>query len=120
MSSSPKSPDFAEYVSHDSFQAGIAAGRMRVVINPKLARRFVSQRLLLVVFLLPLIGVGVVLALAGNLWLGGGMVALGVIANRVLMRQAGKITLHLALRDARAYEAATQGGVMEVRAVDAG
>ena len=122
MSPSPKSPqpqEFAEYVSHDDFQAGMAAGRVRVIINPKLARRFVSQRLLLLVFLLPLIGIGIALALSGQLWLGGGMVALGVIINRVLMHQAGKITLHLALREAKAYEAATQNGVMEVRHADA-
>ncbi|MDM0045190.1 hypothetical protein QTH91_11905 [Variovorax dokdonensis] len=118
MSPSPSPQAFADYVSHEDFQAGMAAGRMRVIINPKLARRFVSQRLLLMVFLLPLIGVGVVLALAGKLWLGGGMVALGVIINRALMYQAGKIALHLALRDPNAYDAATQNGVMEVRPLD--
>jgi len=110
---------FAEFVSHADFRAGLAAGRMRVVVDRKLARRFVTQRLLLMVFLLPLIGVGIVLALAGELWAGGGFVAFGIVLNRVLMAQSGNIVVQLALRDARDYEAVTEGGVMEVRRTDA-
>ena len=44
--------DFAEYVSHEEFRAGLAAGRFRVVVNPKLARRQ-AQRLLLIVVVTP-------------------------------------------------------------------
>jgi hypothetical protein len=107
--------DFAEYVAYEEFRAGLAAGRMRVVVNPKLARRYVSQRLLLIVVLTPLIGVGIALALTGARWPGALLVALGVVLHRVVAWQAPKILLQLALRDRQVYEHVTQNGVMEVR-----
>jgi hypothetical protein len=113
----PVGGDFAEYVAFEEFRAGLPAGRFRVVIDPKLARRYVSQRLMLIVLLLPVIGAGLALALTGNTWAGALLVAVGVIANRVLMAQSGKIVLHLASHDAKAYEHVTQHGVMEVRRV---
>ena len=107
--------EFAEYVAYEEFRAGLPAGRFHVVVNPKLARRYVSQRLLLIVFVTPLIGVGLALALTGRTWAGAALVALGVLLNRAVSWQAPKILLHLALRDRRVYEQATQNGVMEVR-----
>ena len=109
--------DFAEYVAYEDFRSGLPAGRFRVVVNPKLARRFVSQRLMLVVLVLPVIGVGMALALTGRTWTGALLVAAGVLANRIVMWQAGRILLHLALNDAKTYQQVTQGGVMEVRRV---
>ncbi|MEJ5989940.1 hypothetical protein WG902_08080 [Ramlibacter sp. PS3R-8] len=111
------SGEFAEYVAHEDFRSGLPAGRFRVIVDPKLARRYVSQRLLLVVVVLPVIGVGIALALTGRTWPGALLIAAGVLLNRVVMWQAGRILLHLALRDAKTYEQVTQGGVMEVRRV---
>lgn len=107
--------DYAEYVAYEDFRSGLPAGRFRVVVDPKLARRYVSQRLLLIVVLIPMIGIGLALALLGATWTGALLVAAGVALNRVLMWQAPKILLHLAARDARVYEHVTQHGVMEVR-----
>ncbi len=107
--------DFAEYVSHEEFRAGLPAGRFRVIVDPKLARRFVAQRLMLLVVLMPLIGVGIALALTGQRWLGAAMVAAGVLLNRVVAWQAPKILLQMAQRDARVYEYVTQNGLLEVR-----
>jgi hypothetical protein len=45
--------DYAEYVAFEEFRAGLPAGRFRVVVDPKLARRYVSQRLMLIVLLMP-------------------------------------------------------------------
>jgi hypothetical protein len=106
---------FAEYVSHEEFRTGLPAGRFRIVVNPKLARRYVSQRLLLMVVLLPLIGVGIALALTGQTWLGASLVAVGVLLNRVVMWQAPKILLQMALRDPKVYGHVTEHGLMEVR-----
>jgi hypothetical protein len=106
---------FAEYVSHEEFRAGLPAGRFRVVVDPKLARRYVSQRLMLVVFLMPLIGVGIAVALTGRTWIGAALVAAGVVLHRVLMWQAPKILLHMAQGDAKVYGYATENSVMEVR-----
>ena len=109
--------DCAEYVPYEDFRSGLPAGRFRVIVDPKLARRYVSQRLLLIVLVLPLIGVGMALALTGRPWPGALLVAGGVLLNRVVMWQSGRIVLHLALNDAKTYEQVTQHGIMEVRRV---
>ncbi|HYE38364.1 MAG TPA: hypothetical protein VEB23_00435 [Ramlibacter sp.] len=106
---------FAEYVSHEEFRAGLPAGRLRVVVDPKLARRYVAQRLLLMVVLMPVIGVGIALVLTGQTLPGALLVFGGVGLHRVVRWQAPKILLNMALRDARVYEHVTQNGLMEVR-----
>lgn len=107
--------EFAEYVAYEDFRSGLPAGRFRVIVDPKLARRYVSQRLMLIVVVVPLIGVGMALALTGRPWGGAALIAAGVLLNRVVMWQAGRILLHLALHDAKTYLQVTQAGVMEVR-----
>ena len=109
--------EYAEYVAYEDFRSGLPAGRFRVIVDPKLARRYVSQRLMLVVVVLPVIGVGMALALTGRTWPGLALIATGVLLNRVVMWQAGRILLHLALHDPKTYLQVTQSGVMEVRRV---
>lgn len=109
--------EFAEYVPHEEFRAGLPAGRMRVVVDPKLARRYVAQRLLLLVVLMPVIGVGIALVLTGQTLPGALLVFAGVALHRVVRWQAPKILLNMALRDAAVYEHVTQNGLMEVRRV---
>jgi len=108
---------FAEYVAHEEFRAGLPRGRFRVVVDPKLARRYVSQRLMLIVLLMPVIGIGIALALLGARWTGGLLVLIGVVFHRLVMWQAPQILVHMATRDAKVYEHATQEGLMEVRRV---
>jgi hypothetical protein len=107
--------DFADHVAYEEFRAGLPAGRFRVVVDPKLARRYVAQRLLLMVVLMPLIGVGIALVLTGQTWPGALLVFGGVALHRVVRWQAPKILLNMALRDAAVYEHVTQSGVLEVR-----
>ena len=57
-------------MAYEDFRSGLPAGRFRVIVDPKLARRYVSQRLMLVVLVLPLIGVGIALAMTGRTWPG--------------------------------------------------
>jgi hypothetical protein len=107
--------EYAEAISHEEFRAGLPMGRLRLVVNPKLARRYVSQRLLLVVVLMPVIGIGVALVLMRATWPGALLVAAGVLVHRTVQWQAPRILLHMALRDAAVYEHVTQNGIMEVR-----
>jgi hypothetical protein len=109
------SGDFAEYIAHEEFRAGLPAGRFRVIVDPKQARRYVARRLLLLVVVTPLIGVGLAFALMGRTWPGALLVAAGVLLNRVVMWQAPKILLHMATRDPAVYEFVTHNGLMEVR-----
>lgn len=105
----------APYVAHEEFRAGLPAGRFRVVVDPKRARRYIARRLLLIVLLMPVIGVGIALALLGATWTGGLVVAAGVLLNRVVMWQAPRLLLQMALRDPSVYAFATENGLMEVR-----
>src|SRR5690606_39345197 len=102
--------DTVEYVSHEEFRAGLPAGRFRVVVDPKLARRFVAQRLMLMVVLMPVIGVGIALVLTGQTWPGALLVFAGVGLHRLVRWQAPKILLQMALRDPAVYDHATADG----------
>lgn len=109
--------EYAEYVSHEEFRAGLPAGRLRLVVNPELARAYVGQRLHVMALSLPFIGIGMFLAVTGRTWLGAALVFAGVAFNRLTRSQAPKILVHLALRNPAVYRDVTQGGVMEVRRV---
>ncbi len=103
------------YVPHADFAAGLPYGRYRVVVNPALARPYVVQRTRVNLFAATLIAIGALLAFAGHTWVGGAAVAIGIAANRLLGSQAGKIVLHLALKDPRVYHEVITNGVLEVR-----
>ena len=107
--------DEVDYVAHQEFRAGLPAGRFRVVVNPKLTRRYVAQRLLLMVVLMPVIGVGIALVLMGKTWPGALLVGVGVALNRIVMWQAPRILLQMALRDPSVYDFVTTNGLLEVR-----
>lgn len=107
--------DYAEFISHDEFRAGLPQGRFRIVVNPKLARAFVKQRLWLLQVTLPILGIGAALALTGHTWWGGLLVFLGIALNRAVVWGSPRILLHLALHDASVYAFATQHGIMEVQ-----
>ena len=115
MSDPPPDTDSVPFIAHDEFRSRLAHGRLRIVVNPVLARRFVVQRTRVDLLALLLIGAGALLALSGWSWPGMALVVAGIVANRLVRRQAERILLHLAANDAAVYaEAATQG-VMEVR-----
>jgi hypothetical protein len=107
-------PDTA-YIEHAAFAAGLPLGRYRVVVNPSLARPYVAHRTKINIIAACLICIGAILAFSGRSWLGAAVVALGIAANRVVGHQAGKIVLHLALKDRRVYHDLITSGVMEVR-----
>jgi hypothetical protein len=103
------------YVAHDEFRNGAAHGRFRIVVDPALARPYVVRRTRIDLLAVLLIVAGAALALAGKGVPGVVLVALGVIANRLVRHQAGKIVLQLALKDPQVYAEVTSNGVMEVR-----
>lgn len=105
----------AEYISFDEFRQGLPRGRFHVVVNPDLARRFMAHRARATPVALALIGPGVALALVGWPWVGGALVAAGVLFRRGLAWQAPQLLLWLASRHEDAYTSATRHGVMEVQ-----
>jgi len=105
----------AEHVSHDEFRAGLPRGRFRVVVDPRLARGYVTQRLHLIGFSVTAIGVGIALALGGQPWPGAALVFGAIVVKRVVQARAASLLLQLALRDPAVYYEAATGGVLEVQ-----
>jgi hypothetical protein len=106
---------FVPYIGHDEFRRGAAFGHFRIVVNPALARPYVVRRTRVDLLATVVIGAGAVLALSGQALPGLVLVVLGIAANRLVRRQAGKIVLQLAERDPAVYAEVTSNGVMEVR-----
>lgn len=103
------------HVPHHEFRDGLAHGRLRVVVDPKRARPYVVGRTRIDLLAASVIGMGAVLALAGQAWPGLMLVALGIVANQLVRQQSARIVLHLASADPAVYDEVTGNGVMEVR-----
>lgn len=88
-----------------------------MIVNPRLARGYVGQRLWLLPIVMAMVGAGVALAFTGSTWSGGLLVIAGIALHRGVLRSAAKILVHLATRDPSVYAVATQNGIMEVRKV---
>jgi hypothetical protein len=111
----PLDANAAIYVPHPEFRAGLPAGRLRVVVNPERAQKYVKHRLFVVGIALPLMGIGAALALSGYWWAGLPMVLAGFALPRVVKAHGPKILLHLALQDAKTYQEAIDFEILEVR-----
>lgn len=101
-------------MSHAAFRDAYAAGRVRLEIDPALAARFVSARLLLPLFMLPVLGIGVGLALMGWIITGLATIAAGMIVPRLIKRAAPHFILTQALADDSFYQDAVSEGVLRV------
>src|SRR5262245_35179224 len=75
-------------MTHSDFVKAYRNGEMRVEIDPQAAARMLSARLLLPFVIMPVIGVGVALALVGWIYTGLAVIAFGVVAPRVIKRSA--------------------------------
>ncbi len=101
-------------MTHSDFTSAYRAGRVTVTFDPRRAAQLLSARLLLPVVTLPVLGLGVGLALMGWLWTGLAVIALGFIVPRLIKRSAPHFLLTQMLEDARAYEAICQADVMRI------
>jgi hypothetical protein len=100
-------------LSHAEFVTAYAQGDIIVHFDPKAAAKFLSARLLLPLFMMPVLGIGVALALTGWIWTGLVVIALGIIVPRLIKRGAPHFLLQQSLEDAALYQALLQGRVME-------
>jgi len=91
-------------VSHEEFVRAFGERRLQVQIDRGAAARLVSGRLLLPFFLLPLLGLGVALALSDYLFTGIA-VFLGALGLRFLVRASSRgFVLNRSLQDPAFYE----------------
>ncbi len=103
-------------MTHAEFAAAYARGEVTVEIDPKDAARHLSARLLLPFLVMPVLGIGVALALIGWIYTGLAVIAFGIVAPRILKRSAPHFLLQQALQDAAVYEEITKSGLMRVTA----
>jgi len=90
-------------VRHEEFVAAYRAGRIRVTVDREAAARFVAGRAMLPLVLLPLLGLGVALALVGYI-ISGSLIFLAAIALRFVVRRSSDgFLLWRALRDEEFY-----------------
>jgi len=91
-------------VTHARFLQAYREGTLQISVDRAAAARLVSGRLLLPFFLLPLLGLGVALALSGYLFTGIA-VFLGALGVRFLVRASSQgFVLSRALQDPAFYE----------------
>jgi hypothetical protein len=91
-------------VSHAEFVEAYRAGSIRVHIDRAAAARYVSGRLLLPLVMLPILGIGVALALTGWIWTGIAMIAGATLAPILIKRSAPHFVITQALQDRGFYD----------------
>ena len=104
-------------MTHSEFVAAYARGEVRVEIDPKGAARHLSARLLLPFVMMPVVGLGIALALVGWFFLGLAVIALGIIVPQLIKRSASHFLLTQALEDEAVYEETTRSELLRVTTV---
>jgi hypothetical protein len=101
-------------VTHDEFVQAYRAGSIRVHIDRTTAARYMSRRLLLPLVMLPVLGIGVALALTGWVWTGLTVIAAGTIAPLLIKRTAAHFVITQALQDRGFYDNVVANGVLQI------
>src|SRR5690348_65766 len=101
-------------MTHAEFVSAYRAGTLRVNVDPVRAASFVTTRLWLPLVRLPVLGIGVALALVGWIWTGFIVIGIATVAPMLIRRSAPHFVLTQALEDERFYGAALQAGVIEL------
>ncbi len=101
-------------MTHSEFVAAHERGEIKVEIEPQAAARFLSARLWLPLIALPVLGLGVALALVGWIYTGLAVIAVGFIAPRLIKRGAARFILTQALQDATFYDEVTKAGLLKL------
>jgi hypothetical protein len=107
-------------MTHAEFIAAYARGEIKVEVDPRGAARHLSARLLLPFVMMPVLGIGVALALVGWIFSGFAIIALGIIAPQLIKRSAPHFLLTQALENAAVYEEVTRSGVLRITPVAEG
>ena len=105
-------------MTHAEFRDAVDHGRIKVEVDPIAAEKYLSARLLLPIVILPVLGVGVALALSGWIWTGLAVIAIGIVAPRLIKRSAPGFVLTQALENERAYKEATRTKLLRITPVN--
>ncbi len=114
MNSSITPPPAPLRLAHHEFIAAYRDGSITVTFDPPGAARYLSARLLLPLFMLPVLGIGVGLALTGSIWIGLTVIALGIIVPQLIKRGAPHFLMQQALNDENLYRDLLSAEVMQI------
>ena len=101
-------------MTHEEFVAAYHQGRLRVRIDRAAAARFVSGRAMLPLVLLPILGLGVALAIVGYVWAGVAVFLAALLIRFLVKRSSEGFLLWRALRDAEFYNQVLAAQVLKV------
>ena len=101
-------------MTHAEFVAAYEAGRIRVSVNRDAASRFVARHAMLPLVLLPVLGLGVALALVGYIVIGT-LIFLGALLLRFIVRRSSDgFIVWRALHNAEFYRQVTAAKVLSI------
>jgi hypothetical protein len=101
-------------LTHEEFVAAYQQGRVRVRIDREAAARFVSGRAMLPLVMLPILGLGVALALVGYVIAGLGVFIAALVLRFLVKRSSDGFLLWRALRDAEFYKQVLAAQVLKI------
>lgn len=101
-------------MTHTEFISAYGTGKIKIEIDPKGAARYISARLLLPLVMMPVVGIGIALALTGWIYTGIAVLAIGIIVPRLIKRSAPHFILTQALQDDKIYGEVTQAGILQI------
>ena len=99
-------------MTHAEFVAAYASGRLQVHIEPKAAARLVSGQMMLPLFLLPVFGIAVAVALMGYFFAGAALFVTAIAFRFFVRRTAPGFVLKRSLEDPRFYEHVVAAGIL--------
>ena len=101
-------------MTHPEFVAAYQAGRIRVKIDRAAAARFVAGRAMLPLVLLPVLGLGVALAIVGYFVTGTAIFLAALLLRFLVKRSSEGFLLWRALRDAEFYRQVRAAQVLTI------
>lgn len=104
-------------MTHQEFVAAYQAGRIRVQVDREAAARFVAGRAMLPLVLLPILGLGVALALVGYVIAGVAVFVAALVVRYVVRRSSDGFLLWRALRDVEFYRQVVAAEVLRVEEI---
>ena len=101
-------------MTHTEFVEAYTAGRIKVTVDPSAAAKYLSARLLLPLLTLPVLGLGVALALLGWIWTGLAVIGIGFFGPRLIKRSAPNFVLTQSVQREQIYREVTRAGILRI------
>lgn len=101
-------------MTHAEFVTAYRRGDVKVEIDAKAAARHLSARLLLPFVAMPVLGIGVALAIIGWIYTGLAVIAAGVVVPRLIKRGAASFLLQQAIEDPKAFDTLVRANIMRL------